>query len=82
MYSNKGIAYRLNIFNPFTPSPLHPFTPSPLHPFTPSPLHIMQTLTQELREKIENHIRFTDLYYVDYRDELSTENMQSIIKSG
>lgn len=42
----------------------------------------MQTFTQELRQEIENHIKYAELYYVDYRDELSTENMQSIIKSG
>jgi len=42
----------------------------------------MQTLTQELKEKIETHIKYKELYYVDYRDELSTENLQSIIKSG
>ena len=42
----------------------------------------MQTFTQELRQEIENHIKYAELYYVDYRDELPTENMQSIIKSG
>lgn len=42
----------------------------------------MQTLNQELKEKIETHIKYKELYYVDYRDELSIENLQSIIKSG
>jgi len=38
-------------------------------------------LTQELRQKIEAHVQHTDLYYVDYRDELSKENLQKIIET-
>lgn len=39
-------------------------------------------LTVELRQKIEDHIKFHDLYYVDYRDELDDENLQKIIDTG
>lgn len=38
-------------------------------------------LTQELRQKIEDHVQYKDLYYVDYRDELATENLQKIIET-
>jgi len=41
----------------------------------------MQSIT-ELRPKIEEHIKFHDLYYVDYRDELDDENLQKIIDTG
>lgn len=42
----------------------------------------MKTLTPELIEQIKTDIKYSDLYYVDYRDELSTENLQKIIKTG
>lgn len=42
----------------------------------------MQPITPELRQKIEDHIKFHDLYYVDYRDELDDENLQKIIDTG
>lgn len=42
----------------------------------------MTTLTLELRQKIEEYIKFHDLYYVDYRDELDDENLQKIIDTG
>lgn len=35
----------------------------------------------ELQQKIEAHIQYKDLYYVDYRDELATENLQKIIET-
>lgn len=41
----------------------------------------MQSIT-ELRQKIEDHIKYHDLYYVDYRDELDDENLQKIIDTG
>lgn len=40
------------------------------------------TFSVELRQKIEDHIKFHDLYYVDYRDELDDENLQKIIDTG
>jgi len=39
-------------------------------------------LTSELRQKIEDHIEYKELYYVDYRDELDDENLQKIIDTG
>ena len=42
----------------------------------------MQPITPELRQKIEDHIKHHDLYYVDYRDELDEENLQKIIDTG
>ncbi len=41
----------------------------------------MQSIT-ELRPKIEDHIKYHDLYYIDYRDELDDENLQKIIDTG
>lgn len=42
----------------------------------------MHAIAQDLRDKIANHIKYHDLYYVDYRDELDPENLQKIIDTG
>jgi hypothetical protein len=35
-----------------------------------------------IKTAIIEHIKYTDLYYVDYRDELSTENLDTILTTG
>ena len=56
-----------------------------LHLFILHPSSLMQPFTTELRQKIEDHIQhyiqLHDLYYIDYRDELSKDNLQKIIET-